>query len=288
MADTYKIGEAANLLNLKAYVLRFWETEFPDIVPLRTAKGQRLYTEEHLALLERIRYLLHERGLTIGGARRVLAEEKNQGVAYVFGGEQTPREASAAPPPTVETASHHPRTLPFSNTAASPPAYVDPCRDPGQEDHGPPPAWPQERAAREQRFSQYNLPGVPRPAHPSMDATAPPEAADPRRSPEQEDYYSVSLVEDQRMLPLFGAVTAGTVGTAATVGASARQSAGHNFIQTGPAGSAPARPPEPVQEPGTAPTDAALATLQAQAARSRADMLDILGELENIAAILRR
>jgi len=85
MATTYKIGEAAALLNLKTYVLRFWETEFPEIVPLRTGKGQRLYTEEHLALLERIRYLLHERGLTIGGARRALAEEKAHGAVYVFG-----------------------------------------------------------------------------------------------------------------------------------------------------------------------------------------------------------
>lgn len=85
MATTYKIGEAAALLNLKTYVLRFWETEFPEIVPLRTEKGQRLYTEEHLALLERIRYLLHDRGLTIGGARKTLAEEKARGVVYTYG-----------------------------------------------------------------------------------------------------------------------------------------------------------------------------------------------------------
>ena len=85
MAETYKIGEAAALLNLKTYVLRFWETEFPEISPLRTDKGQRLYTPEHLALLERIRYLLHERGLTIGGARKILAEERARGLAYEFG-----------------------------------------------------------------------------------------------------------------------------------------------------------------------------------------------------------
>jgi DNA-binding transcriptional MerR regulator len=85
MAMTYKIGEAAELLKLKAYVLRFWETEFPDIAPLRTASGRRLYTEENIALLERIRFLLHERGLTIGGARRILAEEKARGIRYVPG-----------------------------------------------------------------------------------------------------------------------------------------------------------------------------------------------------------
>ncbi len=72
MQQTYKIGEAAALLNLKTYVLRFWETEFPQIAPLRTDKGQRLYTHEHIALLAYIRYLLHEKGLTIEGARKEL------------------------------------------------------------------------------------------------------------------------------------------------------------------------------------------------------------------------
>jgi Predicted transcriptional regulators len=98
MADTYKIGEAANLLNLKAYVLRFWETEFPDVIPLRTAKGQRLYTGATLALLERIRYLLHDQGLTISGARRILAEEKERGIVYSFpadgSGQNIPPDAS--------------------------------------------------------------------------------------------------------------------------------------------------------------------------------------------------
>lgn len=68
----YRIGEAARALELKTCVLRFWESEFPQLSPVRTPKGQRLYTEEHLALLRRIRSLLHEQGMTIQGARRVL------------------------------------------------------------------------------------------------------------------------------------------------------------------------------------------------------------------------
>lgn len=80
----YRIGEAADLLKLKTYVLRFWESEFPQLQPVRTAKGQRLYSEENIALLRRIRYLLHEKGMTIDGARRVLA-----------GGEESP--ATPAP-----------------------------------------------------------------------------------------------------------------------------------------------------------------------------------------------
>lgn len=79
---TYRIGEAADLLQLKSYVLRFWETEFTQLAPLRTDKGQRLYTEEHLELLRRIRHLLHEQGMTIDGARRVLAAELRHGAQF--------------------------------------------------------------------------------------------------------------------------------------------------------------------------------------------------------------
>lgn len=79
---TYRIGEAAAKLHLKTYVLRFWEMEFPQIAPLRTEKGQRLYTEQDITLLRRIRCLLHERGLTIEGARRILREEVARGAVY--------------------------------------------------------------------------------------------------------------------------------------------------------------------------------------------------------------
>ncbi len=74
---TYRIGEVASMLGLKSYVLRFWETEFSQIDPLRTDKGQRVYTESHVALLKRIKYLLHEKGMTIEGARRMLRMSKS-------------------------------------------------------------------------------------------------------------------------------------------------------------------------------------------------------------------
>jgi DNA-binding transcriptional MerR regulator len=60
---------------LKTYVLRFWESEFPQLEPARTASGQRLYTREHIDLLQRIKRLLYDEGLTIEGARRRLEEE---------------------------------------------------------------------------------------------------------------------------------------------------------------------------------------------------------------------
>ncbi|MBI4803762.1 MAG: MerR family transcriptional regulator [Desulfovibrio sp.] len=73
---TYKIGQIAGLLGLKPFVLRFWETEFPALEPIRTPKGQRVYTEAHLRLLKTIQRLLHEEGMTLEGARRKLAERE--------------------------------------------------------------------------------------------------------------------------------------------------------------------------------------------------------------------
>jgi len=76
---TYKIGEVAGLTGLKPFVLRFWETEFPQLSPVRTQKGQRLYTDEHLELIHRIKTLLYEEKLTIDGARRRLADDGRDG-----------------------------------------------------------------------------------------------------------------------------------------------------------------------------------------------------------------
>ncbi len=71
----YKIGEIAKILEVKPYVLRFWESEFPSLVPIRTPSGQRVYTEENLALLRRIKRLLYGEGLTLEGTRKRLSAE---------------------------------------------------------------------------------------------------------------------------------------------------------------------------------------------------------------------
>lgn len=69
-----RIGEAARLLGLESYVLRYWESEFPQLVPLRTEKGQRLYSEQDLQLIRTIQALLYDEGLTIEGAKRRLED----------------------------------------------------------------------------------------------------------------------------------------------------------------------------------------------------------------------
>lgn len=70
----YKIGQAAKLLDLKPYVLRFWESEFSELEPIRTETGQRLYTEEHIEFIREIKRLLYDEGLTIEGARKRLED----------------------------------------------------------------------------------------------------------------------------------------------------------------------------------------------------------------------
>lgn len=71
----YKIGEACKLLDIQPYVLRYWETEFPDLSPTKSRSGQRVYSEEELALIRRIKELLYDEGFTIAGAKKKLEGE---------------------------------------------------------------------------------------------------------------------------------------------------------------------------------------------------------------------
>lgn len=68
----YLIGEVSQMLDLEAYVLRYWETEFPQLRPKKDRSGQRKYRAHDIALLEEIKRLLYEEKYTIEGARRQL------------------------------------------------------------------------------------------------------------------------------------------------------------------------------------------------------------------------
>jgi DNA-binding transcriptional MerR regulator len=71
----YKIGEACKLLDIQPYVLRYWETEFPDLSPSKSRSGQRVYSGDELALIRRIKELLYNEGFTIAGAKKKLETE---------------------------------------------------------------------------------------------------------------------------------------------------------------------------------------------------------------------
>jgi DNA-binding transcriptional MerR regulator len=71
----FRIGEVARLCGVETYVLRFWETEFPQLRPGKSGTGQRLYRKREVELALRVRRLLHDEGYTIAGARQVLAQD---------------------------------------------------------------------------------------------------------------------------------------------------------------------------------------------------------------------
>lgn len=73
----FRIGEVADLLGLETYVLRFWETEFPQLKPTKSSTGQRMYRRREVELAVRVKHLLYEEGFTIAGAReRLKADSK--------------------------------------------------------------------------------------------------------------------------------------------------------------------------------------------------------------------
>jgi DNA-binding transcriptional MerR regulator len=75
----YSISEVAERTGLEAHVLRYWETEFPQLRPKKNRAGNRAYTEADVALVERIRHLLREDRYTLEGARRELARQDRAG-----------------------------------------------------------------------------------------------------------------------------------------------------------------------------------------------------------------
>jgi len=70
----FRIGEVCRLTATKPFVLRYWETEFPMLQPVKTPKGHRLYRRQDIELVLEIKRLLYREGFTIAGARRHLRE----------------------------------------------------------------------------------------------------------------------------------------------------------------------------------------------------------------------
>lgn len=106
----FRIGEVADLLSVKPYVLRYWETEFPDIKPAKSKSGQRLYKRRDVEVLVHIKDLLYAERFTINGARKRLKELMREhrasepgpqmplGLEGEDGGRQVPSRESLLPP----------------------------------------------------------------------------------------------------------------------------------------------------------------------------------------------
>ena len=71
-----RIGEDCKIVEIEAFVLRFWETEFPNLAPQKSKSGHRVYKRKDIEMVLRIKELLYERGYTIAGARKQLARSR--------------------------------------------------------------------------------------------------------------------------------------------------------------------------------------------------------------------
>ena len=78
-AKLYRIGEVSRITDLKPFVLRYWESEFPMLQPVKSARGHRMYRQEDVDLVLKIKRLLYDEGFTIAGARRHLRDQENGG-----------------------------------------------------------------------------------------------------------------------------------------------------------------------------------------------------------------
>jgi DNA-binding transcriptional MerR regulator len=88
----YKIGEVSQILDVKPFVIRYWESEFKQLRPTKNGTGQRVYRKKDLLILQRIKELLYDELYTIPGAKRRLEkdrlEAKKSGPPLQGGGEE--------------------------------------------------------------------------------------------------------------------------------------------------------------------------------------------------------
>lgn len=105
------ISEAAEELDLPQHVLRFWETRFSSIKPLKRGGGRRYYRPEDVALLKGIRHLLYDQGFTIKGVQRIIKDQGARNVIAIGDGrplESLPLHPAPPPDPEIEEALRDP------------------------------------------------------------------------------------------------------------------------------------------------------------------------------------
>jgi DNA-binding transcriptional MerR regulator len=104
----FRIGEVSRLTATKAFVLRYWETEFPMLQPVKSPSGHRLYRRHDIETVLEIRRLLYQEGFTIAGARKHLSEQGSGGNGH---GKSTASGRAVAVPARAEAPSRAQRRL---------------------------------------------------------------------------------------------------------------------------------------------------------------------------------
>ena len=97
------IGEVSGELGVPQHVLRFWETKFPQVRPLKRSGGRRYYRPEDVALLRHIRHLLHAEGYTVRGVQKLLRERASKPVAALTEPDRIETESPLSPEDRAKT-----------------------------------------------------------------------------------------------------------------------------------------------------------------------------------------
>lgn len=97
----FRIGEVSQLVGVKEYVLRYWESEFPGLSPRKSSTGQRMFRRKDVELLLRIKHLLYDQKFTIEGARKAL-QGKHKAVENARSSPATKQAELFAPNPLPE------------------------------------------------------------------------------------------------------------------------------------------------------------------------------------------
>ena len=141
------ISEVADELDVAQHVLRFWESKFPQVRPLKRGGGRRYYRPEDIDLLREIRTLLYDEGYTIKGAQKLLRQRRARPPAIARTTEKPSPPAPAPPPAATEDAAPDP-----------PPPDPAPARPPAP----PPPTAPASTSSA--TASSPSAPSSPKPS----------------------------------------------------------------------------------------------------------------------------
>ncbi|MYM54393.1 MerR family transcriptional regulator [Thalassovita mangrovi] len=195
------ISEVAEWLDRPAHVLRFWESKFTQIKPVKRAGGRRYYRPQDMLLLGGIKKLLHDDGMTIKGVQKLLRENGVQHVAALSQPLDGGETIEAAPAPQPETA---PMATPEAEPTDNLVAFKRPDPEPAPAKA---PAKPKPAAEPEQA-SLFEFPPAAEPAaaEPVEDAnaeapeaeTAPEAAAEPAPEPEAAPEEQVSAESEEQ------------------------------------------------------------------------------------------
>ena len=110
----FKIGDVARICGVETYVLRFWETQFPQLKPNKSGTGQRLYRRRDVELALKIKHLVHTEGYTLSGARQAMELASAQAQAH----------RRPAPQPAPHTAPQSQLPLPAAASGQTPEAVA--------------------------------------------------------------------------------------------------------------------------------------------------------------------